>query len=130
MIRLFAGILTLIYLVTSSNVTINMHYCCDQLVDVAFYAKADCGHGSNESEDGFKRTSCCDNQSLVFASETHVSSSEKELEYQKVKIGVSDEVSSEVASAQTIQTYNTRAGPPDNVNRKIYLLNSSFLHYG
>ena len=103
-----------------------MHYCCDKLVDVSVYSKADCGHESESSDYGIKRTSCCDNESLVFASETHVSSVSSKIDLKKSQVIVPVIEKLDRKDVQHDVTYDSRAGPPDSRTSKIYLINSSF----
>ena len=129
MLRFLSGIALFFYLVAVSHVSINFHYCCDQLVDVAINKKASCDHQS-ESAPGCHSKSCCSNSMLFFASETHVTND-------KTNVMVTDLVSlncnenlAETVLASTERRIDPRAGPPDISVLKLYLLFSSLIHYG
>jgi hypothetical protein len=54
-------ILMLVYGVSSSGMTINLHFCCGKLDDISFSAHTkDCPMGSTQ-----KKSNCCDNKQIV-----------------------------------------------------------------
>lgn len=62
--------MAVVVLVSTMTVTINMHYCHDQLIDLAFYAPAESCCGSEhapscDSEAGVKQMHHCVDDSLV-----------------------------------------------------------------
>ena len=129
MLRFLAGIALVFYLVAVSHVSINFHYCCEQLVDVAINKKATCDHQS-ESAPGCHSKSCCSNSMLFFASETHVAND-------KSTVILTDQLSlscnenlAETVLASTESRIDPRAGPPNISVLKLYLLFSSLIHYG
>ena len=127
--RFLSTIGILFYLIAISHVSINFHYCCDQLVDVAVNKEASCGHQSDEAP-GCSSKSCCDNSTLFFDSETHVASENSNLTPINLKIACSDVARSEAILNLTDRQINTRAGPSKYRISKRFLLFSSLLHYG
>ncbi|MFT7614298.1 MAG: hypothetical protein ACI9J3_003280 [Parvicellaceae bacterium] len=129
--KIIAGIFVLIYLVTSSNVTINLHYCCNNLVDVAINSDAGCGHGPSEKE-GFTNHSCCTDDVIVSESENHVSSVEdSNLEVAPVFYLIQPVQRVEnLVSPKELRFKNlARAGPKIRSHGPIYLVNSSLVLY-
>ncbi|WP_432271445.1 HYC_CC_PP family protein [Autumnicola tepida] len=55
----------------SSSFTVNMHFCCNKLVDMAVFAKAQVcdnsikGQTNSLKECSFEKKGCCDNKSFV-----------------------------------------------------------------
>ena len=129
MLRFLAGIALVFYIVTVSHVSINFHYCCEQLVDVAINKKATCEHQS-ESAPGCHSKSCCSNSVLLFASETHVANDKSNvMSADSVALNCNENLAKAVfASAE--RRIDPRAGPPDHPLLKLYLLFSSLIHYG
>ena len=127
--RFLSTIGILFYLIAISHVSINFHYCCDQLVDVAVNKEASCGHQSDEAP-GCRSKSCCDNSTLFFDSETHVANENSNLTPINFKIACSDVARSEAILNLTDRQINTRAGPSKYQISKRFLLFSSLLHYG
>jgi hypothetical protein len=129
MLRFLAGIALVFYIVTVSHVSINFHYCCDQLVDVAINKKASCDHQS-ESAPGCHSKSCCANSMLLFASETHVANDKTNgMLTDLVSLNCNENLA-EVVLASSERRIDPRAGPPDIPVLKLYLLFSSLIHYG
>jgi len=129
--KIIAGIFVLIYLVTTSNVTINLHYCCDNLVDVAINSNAGCGHDSSEKE-GFTNHSCCSDDVIASESENHVSSIEdSSLNVNPIFWPVQpvQNVENQVSSKESRINNLARAGPKISSDRPIYLVNSSLVLY-
>ena len=59
-------------LLSTSSFTVNMHFCCDKLVDMAFFSKAEACKDKVQKEDNpFKKCTslqekdCCDNQTIL-----------------------------------------------------------------
>jgi hypothetical protein len=71
MIRKILHIVVAVFiLISSTGFTINMHYCHDQLIDMAFLAPAHSCCDTNEedpchSDDGISRTNHCEDESIV-----------------------------------------------------------------
>jgi len=129
MFRFLAGIALVFYIVTVSHVSINFHYCCDQLVDVAINKKASCDHQS-ESAPGCHSKSCCSNSMLFFASETHVTNDKTNvMSVAPVSLSCNENLAEAVFTSAE-RRIDPRAGPPDHPLQKLYLLFSSLLHYG
>ena len=130
MAKIISGILLIFYLVTSSNVTINLHYCCDILVAVAINGDADCGHGN---EDGINSIPCCTNDLISIAVENHVYSSVDSNFNPKINLvplQLLQNSESLLISQDEINNVDTRAGPLRSSSKALYLLHSSFMFYG
>ena len=127
--RFLSTIGILFYLIAISHVSINFHYCCDQLVDVAVNKEASCGHQSDEAP-GCRSKSCCDNNTLFFDSETHVASENSNLTPINMEIGCADIAITEAILSSVDRQINARAGPPKHHISKRFLLFSTLLHYG
>ena len=59
-------------LLSTTSFTVNMHFCCNQLVDMAFFSKAElCKDKVQKKDSPFKQCTsiqekdCCDNQTIV-----------------------------------------------------------------
>jgi len=129
--KIIAGIFVLIYLVTSSNVTINLHYCCDTLVDVAINSNVGCGDDCDD-EEGFKNHSCCSDDIIASESENHVSSIEDsnlDVNPRFWPIQPVQNVENQVSSKESRINNLARAGPKIGSDRPIYLVNSSLVLY-
>ncbi len=129
MLRFLSGIALFFYLVAVSHVSINFHYCCDQLVDVAINKKASCDHQS-ESAPGCHSKSCCSNSMLFFASETHVTNDKTNVMVTDLASLNCNENLAETVFASAERRIDPRAGPPNISVLKLYLLFSSLIHYG
>ena len=118
-----------LYLIAISHVSINFHYCCDQLVDVAVNKEASCGHQSDHAP-GCRSKSCCNSKTLFFDSETHVSSENSNLTLFNLEIACFDIAPDEAIFNSIDRQIKARAGPPKHHISKRFLLFSSLLHYG
>lgn len=63
-------ILAALVLLSTMGITVNMHFCHDQLIDLALYAPAESCCGGNAfmchtGEEGVEATSHCDDESIV-----------------------------------------------------------------
>lgn len=135
MTKLFAIILAGLYLVLSANVSINLHYCCDTLVDVSFYTDScngamDCC-GPKESElPGLSKTSCCSSEHLAIVSEDHVNGKAvSEISSSFFPILFCLDYGFGATDVENEGVIDARAGPP-GTGEPLYLIHSSFLHYG
>ena len=127
--RFLSTIGILFYLIAISHVSINFHYCCDQLVDVAVNKEASCVHQSDEAP-GCRSKSCCDNNTLFFDSETHVASENSNVTPINLEIACPDVALAGAMLNLTDRQINARAGPSKYQISKRFLLFSSLLHYG
>ena len=81
--KLFTVLLMLVYSLSSSGMTISLHYCCGKLDGVTFSAKQDKSCGKNNE---LKKSSCCNDKQISIKVNTEQELSSKALQAYKITI--------------------------------------------
>lgn len=70
--KIFSFFLAASILLSTSSFTVNMHFCCDKLVDMVFFGNAEtCKDKAQKENSPFKKCTslqekdCCDNQTIL-----------------------------------------------------------------
>lgn len=128
MLRVTAGIFGLIYLVASFNMTINFHYCHDNLVAVSFFDSTSCSVDADGKP--CKMKCCSDEQIVIEIGDDQFQSSTQVLNLQEVAVVMPMVILTMEETAQVEESsIEPRAGPPDVPRPKLYTLYSSRIFY-
>ena len=125
--RLTASILSLVYLLASVGVMVNVHYCGDRVVDVELYSVAECCCGADQEEDN-----CCHEESHTFQLEDEQTFSSSAIELNPIQQAMLVQLFEFVGTGDSNQhTDPLEIGedpPPDGP--PLYRLHCSSQHYG
>lgn len=121
-----------LYCFAMTKATVNFHYCCDELVSVSINKEMRCGH-EKPLKDGLHAKSCCSDLKVTITSDLHVPKTsatftENLPNFFPIQSGMIERRF--LLNELTSIGIESRAGPDKCVAPKLYLLNSSFLHYG
>jgi hypothetical protein len=62
--KLFIILIMLVYGLSSSGMSVNLHFCCGKLDDISFSSQKE--KGCTKDEDSFSKKRCCDDKHLEF----------------------------------------------------------------
>lgn len=115
-----------------TRVSVNFHYCCNELVSFSINKELKCGHDKPLKE-GLHQKSCCLDLKVTIMSDQHVPNASASIFKYKPKLFPIP--SSMIAKGILLNSNKafdivSRAGPDKCIVPKLFLLNSSFLYYG
>lgn len=130
-------ILTMLIMSTRVGFALNIHYCGHQIAEVSLASNpSDCGmqieqYGHLPEGISFSKTPCCENETLLYQNqEPQKFESEFNLGSFEFEKAILTETLFKTTFLISRNILETKCLPPLSINKKIYLLNHSFVVYG
>lgn len=124
--------LIVLYCFAMTRVSVNFHYCCNELVSFSINKELKCGH-EKPLKEGLHQKSCCSDLKVTIMSDQHVPNASASFSKNIPKLFP---IPSSMIETDIFLKSNksfdmvSRAGPDKCIVPKLFLLNSSFLYYG